>query len=292
MKLCLKCKSPIILDHWYCSHCKWHPVECDGFLDVSETLSSEREFFDQKAFHKLFAIEDAHFWFRARNQLILWALEKYFPKAKNILEIGCGTGYVISAIQKKFPQLSIHAADIYKESLPFVRSRVGNGATILRVDGRALPYKEEFDLIGAFDILEHVVEDECMIKEIYRSLKNGGGAILTVPQHPILWSRTDEMSCHVRRYKTSELQDKLLQQGFRIVFSTSFVVLLFPLLVFSRLKSKKKLSTAIEQSKYRIINQLLEKILAFEHRLVRMGVCFPFGGSRLVVVTKGPNRNC
>ena len=46
-----------------------------------------------------------------------------------------------------------------------------------------MPFEDEFDLILALDVLEHIEDDSRAISELYRSLKYGGGLIITVPQH-------------------------------------------------------------------------------------------------------------
>src|SRR3990167_4193172 len=122
MKICHQCKTSF--QTRYCLQCNCHP----GMNGSTEYT----KFFNKEAFTPLYQLEDNHFWFRARNQLILWVLAKFFPRAKCFLEIGCGTGYVISAIQKAFPALSVVAADIFQESLPFVRERMGNIPHILQ----------------------------------------------------------------------------------------------------------------------------------------------------------------
>lgn len=249
-------------------------------------MKKDPQFYNKEAFHHLFSIEEDHFWFRARNKLIIWAISQYFLDAKNFLEIGCGTGYVISGIQKKFPNLKLYAADIFLESQPYVRYRLGDQATIFQMDARKIPYKDKFDFIGIFDVLEHIQEDELVISEMYKSLKKGGGVLLTVPQHPWLWSALDSAAHHVRRYRVNELQNKLIQGGFKVILSTSFVSLLFPLLLMSRLRFTGKPIAQEENPKNKYVHLVLEKLLGCERLLIKTGIRFPFGGSRFIVAQK------
>ena len=64
-------------------------------------------------------------------------------------------------------------------------------------------------MIGAFDVLEHIADDELVLSQMHQAVRKGGGIILTVPQHSFLWSEIDEYSRHVRRYSVSELKLKL-----------------------------------------------------------------------------------
>ena len=70
-------------------------------------------------------------------------------------------------------------------------------------------FRNEFDVIGAFDVLEHIADDELVLSQMHQAVRKGGGIILTVPQHSFLWSEIDEYSRHVRRYSVSELKLKL-----------------------------------------------------------------------------------
>ena len=287
MKLCLQCKEPLQQSTWQCFHCNWQPIDNDNFLLFApELLTEASHFFHKEDYPRIYQAEDKSFWFRARNQLILWALLKFFPEANQFLEIGCGTGYVISNIQKHIPNLTLYAADVFEEALPFVRGRLGEQAFICQMDGRKIPFEEEFDLIGAFDVLEHIEEDELVLQEMHKALKPGGGVLITVPQHPKLWSTTDSSACHVRRYLANELQKKLIKNQFEIIFSSSFVTFLLPLMLASRLKQRKQILTTREIETNKFVNTLLEKMMSFERLCIKLGARFPIGGSRFVVARK------
>ena len=95
-----------------------------------------------------------------------------------------------------------------------------------------------YDCIGIFDVIEHIDADECVLSNLNRALRNGGFLMLTVPQHPWLWSAADDYAHHVRRYSVHDLRRKVLQAGFRIEYCTSFVSLLLPLMAWQRLSSR------------------------------------------------------
>src|SRR5204863_7401731 len=97
-------------------------------------------------------------------------------------------------------------------------------------DARALPYRDAFDLVGAFDVLEHIDEDEAVLAEMAAATRRGGGVLITVPQHPWLWSEADDHAHHRRRYSRSALIDKVRSAGLRPVAVTSFVTFLLPVM--------------------------------------------------------------
>ncbi|MFM7372201.1 MAG: SAM-dependent methyltransferase, partial [Sphaerospermopsis kisseleviana] len=117
---------------------------------------------------------------------------------------------------------------------------------------------------------------------------SGGGIILTVPQHPWLWSQADTYAHHVRRYIKQDLITKLQQTGFKVVKVTSFVSLLLPLMLLSRLnqRSSKNYDPTSELKISGTLNYLLAKILDVERWLIKLGFSFPWGGSLLVIAYK------
>jgi SAM-dependent methyltransferase len=245
--------------------------------------------FKAEYFAHLAEVEADHFWFRARNDLIVWGLREYFPNLETFMEIGCGTGFVLSGIASAFPSAALVGSEAFIEGLGFAASRVKN-ARFIQMDGRKIPYEEEFDVIGAFDVLEHIEEDEAVLAEAFRATKPGGGLLLTVPQHPWLWSATDEYACHVRRYSPAEIHAKVRRAGFEIVRSTSFVSLLLPAILISR-RRRQNLKAFNPLDEFRIsvaLNRALEAVLRLEHGLIRVGVSLPVGSSRFIVARKRP----
>ena len=240
-------------------------------------------------FKELAELEARNFWFRARNKLILWALHKYAPKLQSFLEIGCGTGFVISAISKSFSEARIFGSEYLEEGLVYARQRLPS-AKFTQMDARYIPYESELDAIGAFDVLEHIEEDEVVLQQICKALKPGGIVFITVPQHRWLWSAVDEYACHVRRYGARELHQKVCRTGFEIIRSTSFVSTLLPAMYLSRLLQRNKADMNMDDVAGLRVNPILNKIfewfLGFELALIRAGVSLPVGGSRLLIARK------
>jgi len=128
-----------------------------------------------------------------------------------------------------------------------------------------------------------------VLRALNESLAPGGGLILTVPQHPFLWSEFDARARHVRRYRAAELRDKVGEAGFEIVRMTSFVSLLLPLMMASRLAARAPATDYDPLAELRIapwLNWTLEKVLDFERLLIRAGLDLPAGGSLLVVARR------
>ena len=219
--------------------------------------------------------------------MILWALAKYFPDAKNFLEIGCGNGFVLAGIRSEHPDIELSGSEIYGRGLHFTAKRVPSAA-LYQIDATRIPFHDHFDVIGAFDVLEHIRDDERVLKEMHNAVRNkGGGILLSVPQHAFLWSVVDEFSCHFRRYSAQELSTKVEQAGFRISTITSFMSFVLPLMIAARWQRKKQSVKDFDPgSEFRlpgVINKTLEAVLDVERATIAGGMRWPASGSLLLV---------
>lgn len=248
-------------------------------------LANTASGFDPDAFDVLAKFEAGHFWFVARNSLIVGLVDRFFPRARSFMEIGCGTGFVLRAIAGCREWDRLVGSELHPAGLVYARKHLPSKVEFVQMDARDLPAEGIFDLTGAFDVVEHIADDEAVLKGLRAATKGGGGTIITVPQHPWLWSRADDIFHHQRRYRRGELEAKLRSNGFEVLFSSSFTSLLLPLMMASRLKPGK--ASAIEDVyEYKInpaINWLLRGVLEAEVRMALAGVRWPAGGSRVVV---------
>ncbi len=146
--------------------------------------------FKAEYFSSLAQLEARNFWFRGRNALIVWALGKYFPSTRSFLEVGCGTGFVLSGLASAFPQVKLSASELFSDGLRFAAERAPR-ASFMQMDARRMSFEEELGAVGAFDVLEHIEEDEEVLSAMARALRPGGGMLLTVPQHRWLWSASE-----------------------------------------------------------------------------------------------------
>ena len=162
------------------------------------------------------------------------------------------------------------------------------------MDARKIPFYNEFDIIGVFDVLEHIEEDSTVLSQIFSALKPNGLLFVTVPQHMWLWSVSDDYACHVRRYSSREIHKKIEDAGFNVLRSTSFMSFLLPVMMVSRLFKKKKLEQFDPTDELKIpawMNSLFLKILTLERMLIKCGINFSLGGSRLIIAKKNERNN-
>ncbi|MNU92460.1 trans-aconitate 2-methyltransferase [compost metagenome] len=249
-------------------------------------MPPDRTPFPKSAFEALAQAEARHWWFRTRNRVIIWVLKSHIGKIRNFLEIGCGTGFVLEGIQQEYPETTLTYTEFFDEGLMHARRRVP-GASFEKLDARAMNDAARFDVIGAFDVIEHINEDEQVLANLSRALHKDGHLLLTVPQHRWLWSAADERACHVRRYTRRELVDKVGRAGLEVQYVTSFVTLLVSLMWLARQRPGQK--NAEVNSEFDIsdrTNRLLEFVMKIELGLLKAGITFPLGGSLLLLAKK------
>lgn len=247
--------------------------------ELADTVSG----FDPHAFQDLAALEAGHFWFVARNELISGLIDKYLADGCSFMEVGCGTGFVLRAVLALRNWKRVVGSELHPSGLVFARQRLPTGVELVQMDARHIPARAVFDIVGAFDVIEHIEEDEAVLRAIRGSLTKGAGAIIAVPQHPWLWSKADDVAHHVRRYRRGELEAKLRRAGFEVAFSTSFTSLLLPMMAISRLTRKNADEDVYEFKLNPVLNALLLRLLRFEVQLTLAGLRWPAGGSRVVV---------
>ncbi len=288
MKLCLLCRGKFNANGWECPSCGYVPKMKAGHYIFAPEMAAYGDGFDPNYFNELVKIEEENWWFRSRNRLIIWALQSYFPQMKTFLEVGCGTGFILSGIQEAFPDLSLAGGELFMEGLACAAHRLPR-ASLFQMDSRRIPFEEEFDVIGAFDMLEHIDEDEEVLVQLFKATKRGGGVILTVPQHPFLWSDWDKYSFHKRRYTKKGIIQKVEKAGFCVIGCTSFVSILFPLMLLDRFGRDEKEDGSNVFKRFRIgssLNRAFLRIMSMEIFMIRTGVSLPVGGSLLVVAQK------
>jgi SAM-dependent methyltransferase len=300
--LCLRCgalfgsaapatsKAGPVTGDWRCPGCGYEPPQVAGFPAFAPELAQGAQGYDPAHFAELARLEAGNFWFRARNRLIEWALRRYFPGAQRFFEVGCGTGYVLAGIAEALPALAVTGSEAAAEGLAFAARRVPR-ATLLQTDARHVPFRHEFDVAGAFDVIEHIEDDDSVLRALGEAVRPGGGLLITVPQHRFLWSEFDARAGHVRRYRAAELSAKVIRSGFEIVRMTSFVTLLLPLMFVSRLAQRAPAPGYDPLAELRIarpLNWALERALDLERLLIRSGMSLPAGGSLLLVARRRP----
>jgi SAM-dependent methyltransferase len=292
---CPKCKTPLVEveNGFLCQDClQSYPLINDipSFVDKNMTIES----FDPADFHRLYEMEQKHFWHVGRKAIILQVLKQNVPDLKKIrmLEVGCGNGNILGYLYQS--GINVAGGDIFLEGLEFCRERVTN-VDLCHIDILSLPFNNTFDVIGAFDVLEHIEDDRKALQEMNKALKTGGSLILTVPAYKFLWSYFDERSRHQRRYNKLELIAKLEQAGFTVKKVSYYMFFLFPVFAAMRIINsvffyKKNIDgNSLEVKTIPVINDIFLALLRLEKYLLNY-LSLPFGASLIIVGVKKDGR--
>ena len=252
----------------------------------SGRMESHWSAFDAAGIQRLLAAEDRHFWFRARNQIIAALAGRPIADLADgfhILEIGCGSGNVLRVLQQLAAGRGrVEGLEVSTEAADVARARTGLSITngyLSDLDATA-----SFDIVAAFDVLEHIDDQVAVLEQIRERLRPGGRLVLTVPAHQSLWSAFDVASGHERRYTSSSLARALRESGFIVEYLTYFMSLLFPPMWLRRrfLRSEKPDMGALLDSEFQVVpvvNGLAYELLRQEAHVVRARRHLPMGTS-------------
>lgn len=233
------------------------------------------------------------FWVRSRNRLFKSIVERHLvPAGKTkFLEIGCGTGDFIGQIVQ-FENLEITGSEIYLNGLVYAKKKLP-GVEFVQFDVTQGILAGQFNIITAFDVIEHIEHDSAALSNMRQMLKKEGVLVVSVPQHMFLWSKLDEIVKHKRRYSRRSLVAKLKANGFDIDYVTSFLFILFPLMLISRLfdrvgdqppSNEQGLEKRVRFSS--VLNAIFDLLMRIDEGLIRLGISLPFGGTLIVIARK------
>jgi len=255
--------------------------------------------YNPKHYEDLIAVEDKHFWFRVRNQILSNLLRQISDQLKpgfSILEVGCGTGNVLRYIERVCDPGKALGMDLFFEGLQYARKRVA--CSLIQGDILHSCFRKCFEVICLFDVLEHIENDEDILKRIHDITTVNGFLVITVPAYPSLWSSYDVVAHHVRRYTLSGLREKVIRSGYRIEYMTHFFTFLWPFIKLIRSMESwancKKTNVEIFQSRQfnggslimPALHEIIYRILAVEGYLIARRKKLLLGTSLLVVARR------
>ena len=151
-----------------------------------------------------------------------------------------------------------------------------------------IPFKAgSFDVVTAFDVIEHVEKDVESLGKLAEQLAPGGRLFMTVPALPWLWSKHDETHHHFRRYTKASLNETLRKAGLEPVRISYFNTFLFPLIAGLRLARKALgiTESADDAMPGPAANSMLKAVFGAESSLVGR-IPLPIGVSLMAVAKR------
>ena len=213
-------------------------------------------------------LDQRHWWYLGRRRVLASLIERLAgpPRGGRILEVGCGTGHNLAMLQT-FGE--VDAVELDESVRAIAESRLGRQVLPDRLPELQGVPDAAYDLICAFDVIEHITDDDAALRAIARKLRPGGKLAMTVPAHQWMWSAHDTVNHHKRRYSKRTLRQLIARSPLELEAIGYLNSLLFPLAVgqrmLSKLAGKEDAQLGIPP---RPVNSLLTSLFAAERHLV------------------------
>lgn len=232
--------------------------------------------------------EASYWWHLGRLRIIQTYIRKAMgdKKKAKILNVGCGTGGTIDMLEGFG---TVDNVDISDDAIKFMKQKGYGRITKVEPD-KPLPFKDKsYDVVGSFDVLEHIDDHVGALKEWKRIIKDDGAIVLTVPAYQWLWSDHDVSLYHKRRYTTKLLAKAADEAGLRPLKKSYAIVFSLPMVVGFRMLNKLLGRKTDSETSYVDIpnwtNTLFTKLLYAEAK-IHKNINFPAGTSVVAILKK------
>jgi SAM-dependent methyltransferase len=218
-----------------------------------------------------------YWWYDARNDLLRAGLGEWLGRPGRVLDVGSADG----PSARWLPQHGRVAVDLDVRGLVAGRDACASAL--------ALPFRDAtFDVVAAFDVIEHCEPESRAVAELARVLRPGGRLLASVPAYEWAWSDHDVRAGHHRRYTRRRLVAALEREGLELRRATHAFALVFPLFVAERavrrLRPPEPGSSRLPQPTP-AVDGLLRALCRLEARMLTHRD-LPFGSSVLVAAVK------
>jgi SAM-dependent methyltransferase len=161
--------------------------------------------------------QPGYWWYRARSEMLRTVLEPYVGSPERLLDVGSADGPSVGWLSAR-QKVSL---DLDPRGL---RPPSGVCGSVL-----ALPFADaRFEVVSAFDVVEHCDPEEVALEELNRVLQPGGRLLLSVPAYQWAWSDHDVANGHHRRYTRPRAVEAVTAAGFEVLRSTYGFSAVFP----------------------------------------------------------------
>lgn len=219
-----------------------------------------------------------YWWYRARAALLHAVLSPHLGQVDRMLDVGSADAPSVSWMRGAHQRF---AADLDPRGL-----RPGEGVC---TSALALPFADEvFDVVGAFDVVEHCEPEAQALDEMSRVLRPGGRLLLSVPAYQWAWSDHDVRAGHHRRYTRQRIVEAVRRSGLEVERSTYAFALVFPFFVAERVARRLRRTAPAQTGLTPVPGVLDRAFVTLSHLEARWltGHDVPFGSSVFVAAVK------
>lgn len=224
---------------------------------------------------------EGYWWHRARTDLLDAVMSPHLAAPRRTLDVGSADAPSVGWMRGAHQHVSL---DLFPDGM-----RPGEGVVGSATD---LPFADEtFDVVSAFDVVEHCAEDARAVAELKRVLAPGGRMLLSVPAYQWAWSDHDVQAGHHRRYTRPAITRLVEGAGMQVLRTTYAFAGVFPLFAAERLRRRLR-PPAADDARLPQVSPALDRALMgvcrAEARLLRR-TDLPFGSSVLLAAVRpGP----
>lgn len=230
------------------------------------------------------ALEDDHWWFRARREIVFHQLQRYLPPGieHRVLEVGCGTGGNLRFLADHYRVMAVEL-DAYAASLAAQRSGCDIRCGTLPDAMANVGFKP--DAVLMLDVLEHVADDFALVDRATDQLSDGGLLVLTVPADPRLWSNHDVALGHFRRYSRTTFSALWRDKPLEPLLVANFNSFLYPFIRLARSLRPARAGETDLKAPNPYVNALLYAVFAAERNILGRW-SLPWGCSLMAILRR------
>lgn len=290
MIICPQCQSGSLEEFrngLSCTKCHVKYLYNNDILFFHPDDMDSNEGLESCIFDDLLKYENNHFWTSSRRYFIKNIIMKYCRVNESIMEIGAGTCYIAKYLNE-IGYYNYSIGDINKKSLEFAPDHFHRRKYQFNLVKNT--FIEHFDAVCMFDVLEHIDDNDKVVKNIYKMLKKDGKVIITVPAHQWLWSKQDHIAYHRKRYEVKQLRELFLCNNFNILKVNAFFFSLIPFMYLRKILNRD--SGIINENDFKerfktniFVNIFFKTVLFLEISLFN-NYSSNYGGSILLVAKK------
>jgi 2-polyprenyl-3-methyl-5-hydroxy-6-metoxy-1,4-benzoquinol methylase len=214
----------------------------DGTWAPPVEVSHRDTDYDSAGFASLRQMQTNHFWYRGRHRFILHftrRIVRSFHEAgcrPDAIDLGGGCGgwvhYLAEHAAGDFGEIAL--ADSSATALSLAADAVPSGSRRYQVDLLNLQWSQRWDMAFLLDVLEHIDDDEAVVRQIREALRPGGSLIVATPALEWFRSGVDDMAHHVRRYARRDFDRLARAADLDLVVTRYFMFFLSPLMWLAR----------------------------------------------------------
>lgn len=227
-------------------------------------------------------------WYRGLRRLAALLLIRALQESKAsgpVLDAGCGTGGMLAALGPMVAGRATLGLEVDAEAAAIARMKAG--CPVATASVLAVPLAD--GMLGGYlslDVLCHgEVDPQRALEEAHRCLAAGGIAVINLPAYGWLLSAHDRRVHNVRRFVRATALALLARHGFRVLRSSYWNTLLFPLMVLHRLTRRDDAESDVRDFP-RWLDWSFSAALSIERLAIAAGLGLPFGGSLIIVAAR------